>query len=130
MFFVPKMKYSLSGHVVSIQSSSSDTPRPLLDTRGEIKRMVQLLATIDTNNYVDETQTSTDAPMQSVNVQLTTVLCNQNVGRQNTNSDGNKVNLTNVSAQIIAGIQRERTLIKINESKSLIQSICNFFPKN
>lgn len=130
MFFVPKMRYSLSGHVVSIQSASSDTPRPLLDTRGEIQRMVQFLATIDTDSYVNETQTSADAPMQSVNVQLTTVLCNQNVGRQNANSDDSKVNLTNVTEQIITGIQRERSLIKINESKSLIQSICNFFSKN
>lgn len=115
MFFVPKMKYSLGGHVVSIQSASNGSPRPLIDTRGEIQRAVQLLARNDV-----------EASMQSVDVQLTTVLCDQQIGRQNVNSKGNPMS---VADQIITGIQRDRSLIQIKESTSLIGTIFNFFPK-
>lgn len=127
MFFVPKMKYSLSGHVVSIQSVSSGTSRPLLDTRGEIQRMVQLLARNDTDGYINETEApAAGALLHSFNVQLTTVLCDQNFGRQNADS---KINLSNAVDQIIGGIQRDRSVIIIKESKSLIQSVLDFFFK-
>lgn len=119
MFFVPKMKYSLGGHVVSIQSASSDMPIPLFDPCGEIQRLVRLLTT---NN--------TGASIESVPVQLTTVLFNRNDGREGSASNTNsKMDVTNVVEQIIAGIQRNRSLIQIKESTSLMQTILNFFPK-
>lgn len=129
MFFVPKMKYSSNGHVVSIQSTSSDTPTPLLDTQGEIQRVVQLLTTVDSNRCHNETEHSAETTKHNVNVQLTTVLCDQSIERYNANSENGKMNLSNVAGRIISGIQRDRSLIQIKESKSLIQSIFHFFSK-
>lgn len=127
MFFVPKMKYSLSGHVVSIQSTSCGTSRPLLDTRCEIQRMVQLLARTDADGYINETEAPTArVPFHSFNIQLTTVLCDQNIGRQSADSE---INLMSIAEQIIGGIQRDRSIIKIKESKSLIHSFLDFFLK-
>lgn len=117
MFFVPKMRYSLNGHVVSIQSSSNTgASKPLLDS-SEIQRVVQLLASTDTQTYTNEIDVSTGAP---VHIQRSTVLCDQ---------FPNSKNLADVTEQIIAGIQHERSLIKIENSKSLIQFVCSFFFK-
>lgn len=124
MFFVPKMKYSLNGHVVSIQSASSGTSKPLLDMKHEIQQMVQQLTTVHPNECFGET----GAPISRANVQLTTVLCNRTNGRADARSKSNQTNLTEITEQIISGIRRERSLININHSKRLIDFVFNFIP--
>lgn len=92
--------------------------------------MVQLLARTDTDEYINETDApAAGAPIHGFNVQLTTVLCDQNIGRKSEDSKGSDISLLNVVEQIVGGIQRDRSIIRIKESKSLIQSSMDFFLK-
>lgn len=130
MHFIPKIKYSKCGHFVSIQPMLSNR-KPLL-SYGEIKTLINLLTDNSQSTF------ALDLFNRQQKIHLTTVLWNC-YDQSNTNSidgnfNGNNNNcyfeIKEVSERIIDGIKANRSVVNINKTYNLSNSIRTYFRKN
>lgn len=130
MHFIPKLKYSNSGHFVTIQPIISNK-KPLLSSYREIKDLINLLT------YNQQPTFAYDLFNKS-KIRLTTVLWNCNTvtntpitcnghNNNNINQDGIK----RITERILDGIRADRSVVNINTNGqfSFIDSMQNYFQK-
>lgn len=130
MHFVPKIKYSKCGHFVTIQPIISNK-KPLLSSYGEIKSLINIL----TDN---QSTFALDLFNRQQKIHLTTVMwnCDTAINTNGTNCNGNNNNVNGghseikrASERIIDGIKANRSVVNIDKSFNLLNSIRNYFHK-
>lgn len=129
MHFIPKIKYSNCGHFVTIQPIISNK-KPLLSSYGEIKSLINLL----TDN---QSMFALDLFNRQQKIHLTTVMWNRdNIYTNDTNCNGNnndddnrRLEIKEISERIIDGIKANRSVVNIDKSFNLFNSVRNYFQK-
>lgn len=130
MHFIPKIKYSKCGHFVTIQPIISNK-KPLLSSYGEIKSLINLL-TGNSSTF------ALDLFNRQQKIHLTTVTwnCDTTINTNGTNCNGNNnhangdnLEIKKISERIVDGIKANRSVVNIEKSFNLFNSVRNFFQK-